>query len=139
LRAEHAVDLLECTGDRVAQPLGALHAQSAAFARLASVEGLAGHGVGEGGHRAPPVHLGLCALGLELVQDAGQLGHLLVVELELVGQEAERAADAEAATAIPLAPPLATTGLLLGAAPLRACPGPASRAAAGPGAGLTSA
>ena len=35
------------------------------------------------------------ALGLEVVQDAGELRHLTLVEVELVGEKAERPADTE--------------------------------------------
>src|SRR5207253_2710260 len=71
--------------------------QLATLARPGRVKRLAGQRVGERGQRPAAVHLGLGPFGLQLVQDAGQLGDLAVVEVELVGQEAQRAADAEAA------------------------------------------
>src|SRR5262249_59990974 len=49
--------------------------------------------------RAPRVDVGLGALGLDLVQDTGELGDLRLAEPELVGEEAERTPHAERARA----------------------------------------
>src|SRR6266700_3914949 len=97
LLVEQRVDLAQRLGHGVAQALGAVDPQVGAVLCLGFVEGLAPDGVGERRHRAAAVDLGLGALGLELVQDAGQLADLSLVELELVGEEAQRASDAERA------------------------------------------
>src|SRR5208283_3704215 len=68
-RAQERVDLLQGMNQRVANFRGA---PNAAF-----------------------VHLGLCPLRLELVQDSGQFGDLLLVQIELVGEESERPSDAK--------------------------------------------
>ena len=64
------------------------------------VERLAADGVGERGGGAAPVDLRLRALGLQLVEDARQLADLLLVELELVGEEAQRPPHAERAATL---------------------------------------
>ena len=45
------------------------------------------------------VHRGLGALGLQLVEDLGELGDLLFAQVQLVGEEPERPADPESAGA----------------------------------------
>ena len=79
--------------------LGRLHAQGRALARLALVERRATDGIGERRSGTPPVDLGLRALGLQLIEDARQIADLLLVELQLVGQEAQRPPHAELAAA----------------------------------------
>ena len=74
--------------------------RSPALAGLGDVERLAPDGVGEFRQGAAVVDLGLGPLGLELVEDPHQLGDLLLVQVELVGEEAERPPDAESATAL---------------------------------------
>src|SRR6185436_19161370 len=74
--------------------------QSPRLLRLAGVELAAGHGVGEAGHRPSAIDLRLGAFGLELVEHPGELGDLTFIEPELVGQEAERPANAEPSAAI---------------------------------------
>src|SRR5262245_66201533 len=91
------MDLPERLHDDVSQPLCAPHAQRGTVGRPLLVEARSGDRVGEGAERAPAVHCGLSALGLHLAQDAGELRHLLVPQMELVGEEAERAADTEGA------------------------------------------
>src|SRR6185312_1884624 len=63
----------------------------------------AGDGVGEPRQRAPAVDLPLSALGLQIPEDARQLRHLSLVQLQLVGQESQRSPDAEGAAAEPRA------------------------------------
>src|SRR5262245_15462676 len=92
---EQRVQIGERLEHRIAQTLGAAHPHRGCIARGLRVERRARDGVGEPGHGTPGVDLGLRALGLERVQDTGQLGDLVLVEVELVGEEAERAADAE--------------------------------------------
>jgi hypothetical protein len=93
--------------------LRAVHAELAGVAGALLVEGLGPTASGEGGQRAPVIHLGLGALHLQLVEDLGELAHLALVELELVGQEAQRPAHAEA-TALALE---ALTARLVAATP----------------------
>src|SRR5581483_8317759 len=103
LARQERVDLAQRLGHRVAQPLGALDAQRARLVGLGLVERVARHRVGEPGDGAPPVDLGLRALGLQLLKDARQLADLFLVELELVGEEAQGAPHAELAAAVVLA------------------------------------
>src|SRR6185436_3798428 len=63
--------------------------------RLLGVERGGADHVGQRRERAPCVHLGLRALGLELVEDAREGVDLRLVEPQLEGQEAERPPDAE--------------------------------------------
>ena len=74
---------------------GALDPSFAGAAGLAGIERLARHGVGEFRQGPAIVDLGLGPLDLELVQDPGQLGDLLLVQVELVGEEPQRPAHAE--------------------------------------------
>src|SRR5262249_37821884 len=79
-------------------------------------EGLGGDRIGERRRRAPGIDRRLRALGLELVQDLGELGHLRFVELELVREETKRSTDTEAS---------AELAVVLAAGP-RALPGPSA-------------
>src|SRR5262245_35528599 len=83
--------------ERVTQLGGALDAALAGSTGLAGVKGRAQDSVGELRPRAAVVRLGLGALDLELIEDAGHFGDLLLVQIELVRQEAQRAAHAPAA------------------------------------------
>src|SRR6476660_8639999 len=94
---QDGVDLAQRLLHGVLQLLRRLHAQRAALACLGLVERAATDGVGERGRGAPLVDLRLRALGLELVQDARQIADLLLLELELVRQKAQRAPHAELA------------------------------------------
>ncbi len=96
---QHAVDPSQRLDHRVAQALGALHPQIAAFLRARLVELLEAQRVRERGHRAAVVHRGLGALRLQLVEDLGELRHLLFAEVQLVGEKAQRPAHAESAAA----------------------------------------
>lgn len=75
----------------------ALCTQLAALGGLGGVERVAAQGIGERGHGAAAIDLGLGAFGLQLVEDACQLGDLAFVEVEPMGEEAQRPAHAEAA------------------------------------------
>ena len=94
-RAQERVDLLQGIDQRVANFRGALYASFAGTAGLGGIERLAGNGIGELRQGAAVVHLGLCPFRLELVQDSGQFGDLLLVQIELVGEESERPSDAK--------------------------------------------
>src|SRR5438105_7743312 len=94
---EHRVDLPQRLDHRVAQAFCALDAQVAAFLGPGFVELLEAQPVGERGHRAAIVHRRLGAFGLQLVEDLRQLRDLLLVEVELVGEEPQRPPDAEGA------------------------------------------
>jgi hypothetical protein len=85
-------------------PFVALHALVGRRLDLRGVERVASDGIGERRGRATLVDRGLRALGLELTQDGCQLGNLLLLELQPVGEEPERPPDAE-----PASPELVTT------------------------------
>jgi len=86
-RAQERVDLLQGIDQRVANSRGALNASFAGAAGLGGIKRLAGNGIRELRQGAAVVHLGLCPFRLELVQDSGQFGDLLLVQIELVGEE----------------------------------------------------
>ena len=90
------MDLSQRVPDRVTEALGALDAEAGGVFRLTVLKLLAGDRIGKRGDGAPIVDRGLRALGLELVQDRRELCDLCLVELELVREEAQRPADAEA-------------------------------------------
>ena len=92
-RAQERVDLLKGIDQRVANFRGALYTSFAGTAGLGGIERLAGNGIGELRQGAAVVHLGLCSFRLELVQDSGQFGDLLLVQIELVGEESKRPSD----------------------------------------------
>ena len=96
---EQGVDLLEKAVDGVAEAGGAGDAALAGLGRFGGVERLAGQGVGKVGKRPAVIHFGLGALGLEFVQQPGQLGHLLVIQFQLVSQEPQRPSHSEAGAA----------------------------------------
>ncbi len=91
------VDLLEGADEGVAKAAAAFDAALAGRRGLGLVELFAGEGVGELREGAAVVDGGLGPLGLQLVEDAGELHHLLLVEFELVGEKPERPAYTEAA------------------------------------------
>src|SRR5579863_2496962 len=95
LGIEQRVDAAEGLGHGVAQALGRRDAQSASLLGTRLVERVLAERVRERRHRSPPVDLALGALDLELVEDAGKLGDLTLVELQLVGQEPQRTPDSE--------------------------------------------
>ncbi len=64
-----------------------MDAALAGGAGLAGVEVRAQDGIGKLGAGAAVVHVGLGPLDLELVQDAGQLGDLFLIEVELVREK----------------------------------------------------
>ena len=100
----HAGQRLE---DGVAQALRALHPQDSGVGRLESVELVEAERVREARGHAAVVHGGLGALGLQLVEDLRQLLDLRLVEVQPVGEEPQRAPDAESAAAadiVPVAP-----------------------------------
>jgi len=94
-RAQERVDLLQGIDQRVANSRGALNASFAGAAGLGGIKRLAGNGIRELRQGAAVVHLGLCPFRLELVQDSGQFGDLLLVQIELVGEESKRPSDAK--------------------------------------------
>ena len=93
------MDARERGGDRVAQALGALHAEIASFTRARLVVGARLDRVGEGRHRSTVIDLSLSTLGLELLDDARELGDLVFRQIELVREEAERTTHAERTSA----------------------------------------
>jgi AcrR family transcriptional regulator len=95
LGAQHAVRVGERFEDRVAQALGAVHAQVQRFGQLAAIEVGARQRVGDRADRLALVDGRLRALRLELVDDARQALDLVVVQLELVRHDAQRTPHAE--------------------------------------------
>ena len=73
----------------------ALDSSFTGAAGLAGIECLTGNGVGEFRQGSAIVDLGLGPLDLELVKDPGQFGDLLLVQVELVGEETKRPPHAE--------------------------------------------
>jgi hypothetical protein len=71
-----------------AETLRALHAVVGRLGHLRLVERLAGDGIGEGRRRSTVIDRALRALGLQVVQDARELGDLIVAEIELVSEKA---------------------------------------------------
>ena len=82
--AEQRVDAPERAHDRIAKPLCAANAGGGGLTELGRVEDLSRDGICETGDRSPLVDSDLRALRLYLVEDARQLGRLLLVELEAV-------------------------------------------------------
>jgi hypothetical protein len=74
-----------------------MHAALAGRAGLAGIEVRARQSVSELAAGAAIIHFRLGSFNLELVQNAGQVGYLLLVQIQLVGQEAQRPANAPAA------------------------------------------
>src|SRR5262249_32904376 len=89
--------------ERIAHLARALDAALPGGPRLGGVEVGPGDGVGELGTGAPIIDLRLGSFNLEFVENAGQFRHLLLVELQLVRQKAQRSAHAPSAAAFPLA------------------------------------
>ncbi len=80
---------------RVANFRGALHASLARAGGLGGIKRLAGDGIGKLCKGAAIVHFSLRSFRLELVQDAGQLGDLLLVQVKLVRQKTQGSSDAK--------------------------------------------
>jgi hypothetical protein len=89
------MDLLESTEQRVANPRRALDSPFSGVGGFASIESLAGDGIGEFRQRPTVINFGLSALDLELVKNPCKLGDLLLVQVELVGEEAQGPSHAE--------------------------------------------
>src|SRR5580692_4677168 len=142
---EQRVQAPEGAAHGVAQPLCRRHPQLRRLLHARGVEGRAAHRVGEARQRAPPIDLALRPLGLQIVEDPSQLGHLLLVQLQLVGQEAQGTPDPERSTPEPLAFGLAAvfsavavvSAMAVATAPKSAGPMPSALGTPGPGATTT--
>src|SRR5580698_3744491 len=86
---EQRVQAPEGAAHGVAQPLRRRHPQLGRLLDARAVEGRAADRVREARQRAPPIDLSLRPLGLQIVEDPSQLGDLLFVQLQLVGQKAQ--------------------------------------------------
>jgi hypothetical protein len=73
-----------------------LHAALTGALGLGDIEYVASHGIGKLSQGPAIINLGLGPFGFQLVENSHQLGDLLLVEIELVRQEAQRPPDAEA-------------------------------------------
>ena len=93
---QESVNLFEGPDQGLANLDRALNTALAGRTGFGSVERLAGNGVGKLGQRTAIVDFGLGSLGLEVIQDARQLGDLLFIEIEIVSQESEGPSNAKA-------------------------------------------
>ena len=84
---------------RVPQTRRARRAQVGAGPGPGLVEGLSGDRVRKRGQSATVIDGGLCALGLDFVEDLRELRDLRVVEIEPVGEKTQRTPHAEVAAA----------------------------------------
>src|SRR5262249_8040029 len=83
------------------EPVGAIDAELRARAGAGLVEAISRDGLGERRQRAAVIHRGLRTLGLDLVENPGELRHLRFLQLQLVSEEPERPAHSEGAAAEP--------------------------------------
>ena len=90
------MDLLQRLDDGVAQPFGICIRRAPASPALAASKASPAR-ASASADTVRRRSTSAWALRFQLVQDAGQLGHLTIVEAEPVGQEAQRPAHAEAA------------------------------------------
>jgi hypothetical protein len=94
------MDFLKGPGERLAQARRTPDPALTGAGGLGGVECLAGYGVGKLSQRSPIIHLGLSALGLDIIQDPHQRGDLLLVQVELVCEKPQRASDTEGRAAL---------------------------------------
>ena len=98
LGIEHRMNLLQRAEQRFAKPLVTLDPSIPRGGRLGGIESVAGQGVGKLAQGSSIIDGRLGALCLELIENARQQNDLLLIQLELVGQEAQRPANAKSST-----------------------------------------
>lgn len=98
LLVEHSVGALEGLDHGVLDAFCALSASVGGGLDGGLIKGVALEGVGKGGDGASVVYARLSTLGLQVIDDDGELGHLIVVEIELSGHESEWASHTKAAS-----------------------------------------
>jgi len=99
-RCQQRMNFLKGAVERFAQPRRALNTAVTRAGGLGGVERFPAYGVRKLGQRSPIIHFGLSSLGLDVVEDPDQRGDLLLVEVELVCEEPQRASDAEGRPAL---------------------------------------
>ena len=113
--------LLQSQLDAGAQTLGALGLLLVRCIDLRGIEARSLERLGERRRAATLVDVRLGALGLQAIENGRELTHLLIVQIELVGQEAQRAPHAKTASviveAVMASVTLTTTGM-------KVCPAP---------------
>ena len=98
LGIEHRMNLLQRAKQRFAQTLVAFDPSIPRGGRPGGIERIAGQGIGKLAQRSSIVDGSLRALCLELIENTRQQDHLLVVQLELMSQEAQGSAHTKSAT-----------------------------------------
>ena len=88
LAIQHRMNLLQRAKQRFAETLVALDPSIACGGRLGGIESVASEGIGKLAQGSSIIDGRLGALRLELIENARQQNDLLLVQLELVGQEA---------------------------------------------------
>jgi hypothetical protein len=94
--SQKRVHFLKSAGERVTQPRRALDAALTGARDLGGVKCLPGDRVGKLRQGSPVIHFRLSPLGLDVVKNPDQRRNLLLVEIELVREEPQRASDPEA-------------------------------------------
>src|SRR5207247_10848855 len=118
LGAKRGVHRPKGAKDRVLQPLGASNTEARPLAGPALVEARGGDRVREGREGPPVVDLGLGPLDLQVIENPGHLGDLMLVEIEMMREEPKGAPNAERSRS---ESPLASTRSAL--SPVAAHPG----------------
>ncbi len=90
------MNLRQGTGDGGLQSLIRFHTPLHAGGGFGAVEIFAGKRIGEVGESSPIVDGGLGSLGFQFIENAGHLDDLFFVQAQLVSQEPQRPANAEA-------------------------------------------
>jgi len=98
LGIQHRMNLLQRAKQRFAEALVALDPSISRGGGLGGIERVAGQGIGKLAQRPSIIDGSLGALRLELIKNARKQNDLLLVQLELVGEEAQRPAHAKSAT-----------------------------------------
>jgi hypothetical protein len=93
------MNLLQGFENRISEADFALNSELTPFTGFGRIECVAGQSIGESSYRSTPVDLGLGALSFKLVENSGECRDLSLVEIELVGQEAQGPAHSELAAA----------------------------------------
>jgi hypothetical protein len=93
------MDLLEGSNNGVAKTFSRFDTLIATFLRTRVTERCAFDGIGKGRDRSTVINIGLCALGLELVEDAREVSDLRLREIELVSEEAKWTSNPERSSA----------------------------------------
>jgi hypothetical protein len=99
-RRQQRVDVLERPSERLAEPRRTLDPALAGAGGFGRVERFATHGIRKLREGSAVIHFCLRSLGLDVVEDSDERSDLLVVQIEFVCEEPERASDAEGGPAL---------------------------------------